>query len=69
MNRFSAMYIAALAVIVIGILGTVIVPKAHADGLTDPSVTDVRSAAGKYVWKVTTARLRNHPTAVITSKP
>ena len=49
------MYIAAMAVIIIGILGVVIVPRARAQS-ANPG--DVRSEAGKYVLKVTKSHLR-----------
>lgn len=53
--RFRAIYIAAFAVMLIGLLGVVVVPRAHAQAV-QPS--DVRFEAGKYVLKVTKSHLR-----------
>lgn len=58
-SRFRAMYIAAMAVIIIGIFGIFIVPRAHAQAI---DAGDIRSQAGKYVLKVTKSHL--HPKVI-----
>lgn len=53
-GRFRSLYILAMAVIMIGILGVVVVPRVHAK---PDSSGDVRIKAGRYVLQVTSAHL------------
>ena len=56
------MYVAAMAVVIIGILGILIVPRAHAQAL---HAGDVRSQAGQYVLKITKSHFHNKAVSVL----
>ncbi len=72
MNRFRAVYVAAAAVIGIGISGSVIMPRAEADFRNQSSsliAPEPRLQAGKYIWKKTALRLRSDLTGILGRNP
>jgi hypothetical protein len=66
MAQFRALYMAALAVIITGISGVVIVPRAHAHLTEQAVLSDVRVEAGKYVLNATRTQIRGQLDQIFT---
>ena len=78
MSRFRALYLAVIAVIGVGVSGSVILPKAQLYSLANPgSLTatpnglagDVRQEAGKYLLRMAASRLYSSPQTKLSSRP
>ncbi len=68
-RRFRSFYIGALAVIGVGVVGTVLVPKAHADAWDKKTIVTVNEPViagntvlqpGTYVWKLLDSQSNRH---------
>jgi LPXTG-motif cell wall-anchored protein len=68
-RKFRSLYIGALAVIGVGLLGTVLVPKAHADTWDKKTIVTVNEPViagdkvlqpGTYVWKLLDSQSNRH---------
>jgi LPXTG-motif cell wall-anchored protein len=68
-RKFRSFYIGALAVIGVGLLGTVLVPKAHADAWDKRTIVTVNEPViagnkvlqpGTYVWKLLDSQSNRH---------
>ena len=68
-RRFRSFYIGALAVIGVGVLGTVLVPEAHADAWDKKTIVTVNEPViagnkvlqpGTYVWKLLDSQSNRH---------
>src|SRR6476469_7681747 len=69
MKQFRSFYIAALAVVGVGLIGTSFVPKAHADGWDKKTIVTVNELIiagnkvlnpGTYVWKLLDSQSDRH---------
>ena len=72
LNRYRAVYMAAVAVIGIGISGSVIMPRAEADFRNQSSsliAPEPRLQTGKYIWKKTALRLRADVNGILGRHP